>query len=810
MSDLPRLVVAAAHSGAGKTTVAFGLMAALRARGLTVAPFKVGPDYIDPGYHALATGRPGRNLDPWLCGEHRIVPLFVHGAADADVSLVEGVMGLLDGRIGLTDGRRGFGSTAHVARLLDAPTVLVVDAAHTARTAAAVAHGLATHPDAPRVGGVILNRTGSPRALAEVTDALAQVGLPLLGTIPRTDALVVPSRHLGLVPAAERGQAQAVVAAAARVVADHVDLDAVLAVARSAAPLAAEPWRPHVTPVPGRPRVAVAGGRAFTFRYAETTELLTAAGCEVVEFDPLTDPALPDDTAALYLGGGFPEVYAEQLAGNASLRADVAAALASGLPTYAECAGLLYLCRTLDGLPMAGALPLDARMSARLTLQYDTHTPSGDSVVARAGEPYRFHAFHRTVVDPADGEPHLGASVHASYHHVHWAGYPALAQRFAEAAAAFAARASGWVRPDAVAPLPAPDLDHHGDADLAPGLVDLAVNVREHVPPAWLLAALVADPGRWARYPDAGPARAALAARHGVPDAAVLPTAGAAEAFTLVARGLRPRRPVVVHPQFTEPEAALAASGLTVRRVHLRAADGFAWPTDASGGRPAPLVAEDADLVVVGNPTNPTGVLHPAATLRTLVRPGRAVVVDEAFADFVPGEPESLIGGDLTGIVVVRSLTKMWGVAGLRAGYVVGDPELVARLAAAQRPWAVPTPALDALVACSSPAAVADADAAARAGVDDREALVRALAEAGFPVVGEPRTPFVLVDTATLGPESVRPALAARGFAVRRGESFPGLGPSWIRVAVRDPATSRALAYALLDLRFDLHRRKHL
>lgn len=435
---VPRLVVSAATSGAGKTTIAFGLMAALRARGLAVAPFKVGPDYIDPGYHAVATGRPGRNLDPWLVSEHRVAPLFAHGAAASDVAVVEGVMGLYDGRLGVTLGRRGFGSTAHVARLLAAPVVVVIDASHASRTAAAVAHGLATHPEAPRVAGVILNRAGSPRATAETADALAQVGLPLLGTLPAVEGLQVRSRHLGLVPAAEgAARAAAAVAAASDLVAAHVDLDALLALARTAPALDAAPWDPaaEVTPVPGRPRVAIAAGRAFTFRYAETTELLAAAGCEVVEFDPLVDPALPPDTHALYLGGGFPELHADALAANGPLRAAVADAVASGLPTYAECAGLLYLCRTLDGRPMAGALPLDAAMSDRLTLEYDEHTPRADSLVVRAGEPYRYHAFHRTAVTPADGEPHLAATLHAGYHHIHWAGQPTHAQRFAAAAA---------------------------------------------------------------------------------------------------------------------------------------------------------------------------------------------------------------------------------------------------------------------------------------------------------------------------------------------------------------------------------------
>ena len=804
MVTLPRLVIAAAQSGAGKTTVAFGLMAALRAAGTRVAPFKVGPDYIDPGYHSLATGRPGRNLDPWLCGPELIAPLMLHGSSDADLAIIEGVMGLLDGRLGPTSVGgvpiRGFGSTAHVARLLGAPVVLVLDAAHASRTLAAVAHGLSTHPDSPGIAGVILNRAGSERAVDEVTDALARVGLTVLGAIPRTSNLEIPSRHLGLVPAAERGAAQAVVDAAAALVAAHVDLDAVGALAALAPPLESEPWRPEdvVGPVTGRPRVAVASGKAFTFRYAETTELLTAAGCQVVELDPLSDPTLPPGTDGLYLGGGFPEMYAETLAGNASLRADVAAAVASGMPTYAECAGLLYLCRSLDGQPMAGAVPLDAVMGPRLTLGYREAIAETDSVVTRPGETVRSHEFHRTATTGGTApawrlggrlEGVAGATLLASYQHVHWAGHPAMAQRFADAASTFAASESRWSPQPVLISCP-PDLHHHGLADLAPGAVDLAVNVRERRPPQWLADALTADPGRWAEYPDPAPAREALAARHRVRPDQILPTAGAAEAFALIARGLHPRRAVVVHPQFTEPEAALVRAGVPVQRVLLRDGDGFILD-------PA-RVPEEADLVFVGNPTNPTGVLHPADTLLALVRPGRTIVVDEAFMDFVPGEGQTVAGSP--GILVVRSVGKMWSVPGLRAGYVVADTETIARLAEQQGPWPVSTPALDALLVCSAPRAVTAADRVARATATDRDALVTELALAGFRTAGTPRTPFVLVDTSPTGPASVRPALAKAGFAVRRCETFPGLGSSWIRVAVRTPAVNALFVEALRQL----------
>lgn len=340
-----------------------------------------------------------------------------------------------------------------------------------------------------------------------------------------------------------------------------------------------------------------------------------------------------------------------------------------------------------------------------------------------------------------------------------------------------------------------PDLLHHGDRDVRPGLVDLAVNVRRPGPPPWLAQVIARTIEGLGAYPDPAPARQALAARHAVDPTCVLPTSGGAEAFTLVARGLATRRALVVHPQFTEPEAALRAAGHPVERHVLTADHGFRLDPAA--------VPSDADLVVVGNPTNPTGVLHPANTLAELRHDGRVLVVDEAFMDAVPGEPHSLLqpGADLGGVLVLRSLTKTWGLAGLRAGYVVGDPALVARLAAVQPPWSVSTPALAAMVACSAPAAVAESDREAGLIAEHRAVLVERLTETGLTVVPDSAAPFVLVDTSPLGPTSVRAALVDRGFAVRRGETFPGLGPTWIRVAVRTPDVSTALAAALADLR---------
>jgi cobyrinic acid a,c-diamide synthase len=310
-APVPRLVVAVPASGSGKTTVATGLMAAFAEAGLAVSPHKVGPDYIDPGYHALATGRVGRNLDAYMCGAELVAPLFLHGAAGADLAVVEGVMGLYDG----ASGQGELASTAHVAKLLRAPVVLVVDASSQSRSVAALVHGFASWDPEVRVAGVILNKVGSVRHEALLRAALDESGVPVLGALRRDGALSAPSRHLGLVPVAERRPEalESVRALAARVRAG-CDLEGLLALARSAPPLAAAPWDAAEVVADGSPDggrahspvIAVAGGAAFTFSYAEHAELLAAAGAEVVTFDPLRDVGLPERTAGIVIGGGFP------------------------------------------------------------------------------------------------------------------------------------------------------------------------------------------------------------------------------------------------------------------------------------------------------------------------------------------------------------------------------------------------------------------------------------------------------------------------------------------------------------------------
>ncbi|MET9492067.1 cobyrinate a,c-diamide synthase [Nocardia sp. NPDC006630] len=458
MVSVPAVVVAAPASGSGKTTLATGLIGALRRAGHRVAPFKVGPDYIDPGYHGLAAGRPGRNLDPVLCGAERVVPLYRHGSAGCDISVVEGVMGLFDGRIDEHNTEPvAEGSTAQIAAMLGAPVVLVVDARGHSQSLAALLHGFATFDSGIRLGGVILNRVGSERHEQVLRAACARVGLPVLGALPRLDELAVPSRHLGLVPAVEHGSAaQSAVDAMTDLVAAHIDLAAVAALASSN--ITGPAWDPveelrlAVAPPTGGPIIAVAGGAAFTFGYAEHRELLEAAGARVVVFDPLCDE-LPSGTAGLVIPGGFPEEHAASLAANTHLLTTIADQARRDLPIHAECAGLLYLTRSLDGHRMAGVVEADAEFGPRLTLGYRDAVALTDSPLWQAGERVRGHEFHRTRLATAPSDPLAWAwrapsgetiregailrNVHASYLHTHPAGNPTAITRFVSTAADF-------------------------------------------------------------------------------------------------------------------------------------------------------------------------------------------------------------------------------------------------------------------------------------------------------------------------------------------------------------------------------------
>ena len=439
------MVVAGTHSGVGKTTVATGLLAALRRAGHRPAAAKVGPDFIDPGYHAVACGRPPRNLDPWLCGPDAVAPLAARAGAGADLLIVEGVMGLFDGA---ADGAAS--STADVARLLDAPVVLVVDARAMSGSVAALVSGYAGFDPRVTVAGVILNRVGSDGHEALLREALVPLGIPVLGALRTDDRLTWRDRHLGLVPVAERpAEVAAALDRLAAAVAERVDLDAVARLARTAAdrPTGAVALPPRVVP-PGREvTVAVAAGAAFTFTYADTLDALAAAGVTVAPFDPAHDPALPEGTAGVVAGGGFPEVHVADLAANAPLLAEVRDRVAAGLPTWAECGGLLWLCRSLDGTPLVGALPAEGRMTDRLTLGYRTATTTGaaGSPLGPADTQVRGHEFHYSTVEPAGDALRLSSrwgtrqegfaspSLLATYLHVHPGGDPAPVAAFARA-----------------------------------------------------------------------------------------------------------------------------------------------------------------------------------------------------------------------------------------------------------------------------------------------------------------------------------------------------------------------------------------
>ncbi|MCX7852254.1 MAG: cobyrinate a,c-diamide synthase [Caldilineales bacterium] len=474
MTFPPALVIAAPHSGSGKTTVTAGLIAALVARGLRVAPFKVGPDYIDPSLLAQAAGRPCHNLDVWMLGEAGALASFARRSRGADLAVIEGVMGLFDGVTGDDD----TSSAAHVARLLDAAVVLVLDARAMARTAAAVVHGLSTFDPRVNVAGVIFNRVGSPTHAAMLREAVEQrTAVRVLGSLPRDERLTLPERHLGLVPAAEQ-DAAAWVAAVRAAVEAGVDVDALLALAQARPRQMAfsfdeqadqRSFRPAQPPPAERPVVAVARDEAFSFLYPDNLELLEEAGAELAFFSPLRDVGLPEGCAALILAGGFPELYAAQLAANVAMRAAIAAAATAGMPIYAECGGLMYLCEALvdpTGAvhPMCGVLPGRSVMTARLTLGYRLARAPHDNWLWRAGETVRGHEFHYSIwqkpdqaLEPAytllpvhyqkEARPD-GAQVGniiASYLHLHFLAKPELAARLVQAARAWSCAAGAHV-----------------------------------------------------------------------------------------------------------------------------------------------------------------------------------------------------------------------------------------------------------------------------------------------------------------------------------------------------------------------------
>lgn len=440
----PGVCIAATGSGMGKTTIATGLIAAL-ARRMRVAPFKVGPDYIDPGYHTLAARRQGRNLDAVMCGTGAIGPLYAHGCSGAEIGVVEGVMGLFDGRI-----NDGAGSTADVAAALGIPVILIVDVRGMSQSVGALVRGFATTRSDVRISGVILNQAGSERHAQVCKNAVEAAGIPVVGIVPRMEKVEVPSRHLGLVTAAEHGGAAVeAVERMADLVAEHCDLDAIIALADCS--YQGQAWDPQcaVTWV-GSARVAIAAGPVFTFLYAEHEELLRACGAQVLRFDPLHDPFPECD--ALLIPGGFPEEHVEALSARTDLQAAVRGHIAQGKPVYGECAGLLWLLDSLDAHPMLGVIGTHAAMGRRLSLGYRDAVAVSDSVLFRAGERITGHEFHHTALTSQsvpgwesawgwrgwDGkariEGFVSGNVFASYLHIHPASAPQAVQRFVQCA----------------------------------------------------------------------------------------------------------------------------------------------------------------------------------------------------------------------------------------------------------------------------------------------------------------------------------------------------------------------------------------
>ncbi len=430
---LSAIVIGGTHSGVGKTTITLGLIGALRRRGLTVQPFKVGPDFIDPLHHGQASGRPSRNLDGWMLGADINRQRFATATADADAAVIEGVMGLYDG----SEGKSDRGSTAEMAKLLDLPVVLVIDAGAMARSAAALIHGYVTFDPAVRLVGVILNNVGGVAHADMIRDAVGD-SIPILGALPRAADLAIPERHLGLhLPHETRHD---YVEQVANLIEDHVDVDQLLSTTR----IQRRPASARSSPTKPRARIGVARDEAFCFYYADNLELLAQAGAELVEFSPMRDP-LPPDLDGLYVGGGYPELHAEELAENTGTTTAIRQFADGGGPIYAECGGLMYLAEQLrvgDSVyPLCKVLPFSTTMPAALKLAYvEVETTGG---LFGPGRSARGHLFHRSEISgdlPTSRcyqvrtsrgdhgeEGYQYRNVLASYVHLHFASDPGLA-----------------------------------------------------------------------------------------------------------------------------------------------------------------------------------------------------------------------------------------------------------------------------------------------------------------------------------------------------------------------------------------------
>ena len=458
MSAIPRLVIAGTHSGVGKTTVATALMAAFVRRGLRVQPFKVGPDFIDPGFHEAACGRACRNLDGWMLSQASNLETFARATADADIAVIEGVMGLFDGR----DATSECGSTAEMAKWLGAPVLLVADASAMARSAAALVRGFEGFDGELDVGAVLFNRIGGAKHSQMLREAVAGACLAaVIGCLPRNERIALPSRHLGLKLASETLTAERLSEMTVWIE-QHVDLDVLMQLARGCSRDLALPELRHEAPSVPRVRIGVARDAAFCFYYRDNLDLLCENGAELVEFSPIADAILPPQIDGLYLGGGYPEIHGAKLAENGAMRSAVREFVKTGAPVYAECGGLLYLTQAIvdsagTEFEMAGVFPTRARMKPRLAaLGYREAEVSRDALWLRAGVRARGHEFRYSEIDTmppeiercltlhaggeARSEGYRVSSALAGYAHLHFGSCPEFAARFVQACADYKLR----------------------------------------------------------------------------------------------------------------------------------------------------------------------------------------------------------------------------------------------------------------------------------------------------------------------------------------------------------------------------------
>ena len=456
-NNFPRLIIAATQSGSGKTTITAGLLAALKNRGLNVQAYKVGPDYIDTGWHELASGKISHNLDSWLVGEDKLKEIFIETASRADISVIEGVMGLYDG------GRGGISSTAEISKLLDAPVILVIDAKSMGTSAAAVALGFREFDKTINFAGVILNRLGSDSHKKMIVDALNKLVIKCFGAIKRNDEFILPERHLGLIPTTEITSPQSLVHSPLQkicaAVEEQIDIDALIALAKNSSAFEVpdtQPLNPYTL------KVAVAKDEAFSFYYGESLRELERLGVEIEFFSPLNDKTLPENICGLIIGGGFPEMFAARLEENKNLRAEIFNAAENGLPIFAECGGFMYLMKNLidfDGksFEMCGVLDGSATMTNKLqTVGYVEAEILSDCVIGKAGDKIRAHEFHFSKELETSGERifkckrlRTGSeyfagiakkNLVASYLHIHFAGCPKATGNFVAACKKFFGR----------------------------------------------------------------------------------------------------------------------------------------------------------------------------------------------------------------------------------------------------------------------------------------------------------------------------------------------------------------------------------